>query len=151
MTKWLAPREQAVWRAFLEANQLLFDQIDRDLQRDSGIPHTYYEVLVRLSEAQGHRLRMSELASRSLSSRSRLSHAVNRLEEAGWVRRQACPSDARGWEAVLTDEGFAALKAAAPFHVEGVRRDLFDQLTPEQVEQLGEISRAIRDHLRSTR
>ena len=80
-----------MWRAFLEAHQLFFEHISRELQQESGMPHGYYEVLVRLSEAAGHRLRMSELADRSQSSRSRLSHAVGRLEEAGWVRREACP------------------------------------------------------------
>ena len=148
-TRWLDQDEQRVWRTFLEATQLFFDQLDRELQRDSGMPHAYYEVLVRLSEAEGHRLRMSQLADRSLSSRSRLSHAVRRLEEAGWVRREPCATDARGAIAVLADQGYAALAAAAPGHVEGVRRHLFDQLTPEQVTQLGEISQAVRDHLRT--
>jgi DNA-binding MarR family transcriptional regulator len=149
VTRWLDAKEQGVWRAFLAAHQLFFDQISRELQQKCGMSHGYYEVLVRLSEADGHRLRMSELADRSQSSRSRLSHAVSRLEEAGWVRREACHKDARGAEAVLTAEGFAALEAAAPAHVEGVRRHLFDQLTPEQVTQLGEISRAVEDHLRA--
>ncbi|MFN2517845.1 MAG: MarR family winged helix-turn-helix transcriptional regulator [Jatrophihabitantaceae bacterium] len=148
-SRWLSREEQRVWRAYLEANRLLADELERDMQRDAGMPHTYYEVLVRLSEAEGRALRMSELADRSRSSRSRLSHAVGRLEEAGWVRRQACPTDARGTVAVLTDEGFAALEAAAPGHVEAVRRHLFDRLTPAQVRQLGDISRAVRDHLLS--
>ena len=149
MTRWLDADEQAVWRAFMESHQMFFDQIGRELLQESGVPHAYYEVLVRLSEAPGHRLRMSELADRSQSSRSRLSHAVSRLEESGWVRREACPSDARGAEAVLTEEGFAALEAAAPGHVESVRRHLFDPLTPEQQKQLGEISKVLSDHLRS--
>lgn len=149
MTRWLDAEEQGVWRAFLDSHLLFFDQISRDLQTAGGLSHAYYEVLVRLSEAPGHRLRMSDLADRSQSSRSRLSHAVNRLEEWRWVRREACPSDARGAEAVLTDEGMAALEAAAPGHVESVRTHLFDQLTPEQVRQLGDISVVLRDHLRS--
>ena len=111
------------------------------------MPHAYYEVLVRLSEAPERRLRMSELADATGSSRSRLSHAVARLEEAGWVRREECPTDRRGQLAVLTDEGFAVLAAAAPGHVEGVRRHLFDRLTPAQVEPLGRISEAVRDPL----
>ncbi len=149
MTRWLDAGEQEVWRAFLESHHRFFDQIGRELNQDCGMPHAYYEVLVRLSEAPGRRLRMSELADRSQSSRSRLSHAVSRLEESGWVRRETCPSDARGAEAVLTDEGFAVLESAARSHVESVRRHLFDQLTAGQVRQLGEISRAMRDHLRS--
>src|SRR5215210_5294661 len=124
-TRWLDAEEQRTWRAFLGATQLLFEQLDRELQRDAGMPHAYYEILVRLSEAPGRVLRMSELADRSGSSRSRLSHAVSRLEDLGWVRREECPTDRRGLLAVLTDEGAAVLAAAAPGHVEAVRRQLF--------------------------
>jgi len=148
MTRWLDAEEQRAWRAFLSATQLLNTQLDRELQRDSGIPHTYYEILVRLSEAPGRVLRMSELANVAESSRSRLSHAVARLEEAGWVRRESCPTDRRGAFARLTDEGFAALEAAAPAHVASVRRHLFDRLTPEQVRQLAAISGAVLAGLR---
>src|SRR5438093_10498745 len=111
MTRWLDDEEQQTWRAFLTANRLLFDQLDRELQHESGIPHAYYEILARLSEAPDRTLRMSELADRSLSSRSRLSHAVTRLEALGWVRRDACPTDRRGALAALTDTGFEALAA----------------------------------------
>src|SRR5436190_257236 len=88
-------------------------------------------------------MRMRDLAARWLSSRSRLSHAVSRLEEAGWVRLETCPTDKRGQLAVLTDAGFAKLDGAAKGHVGAVRCHLFDQLTPEQVEQMREISEAI--------
>lgn len=145
--RWLDEREQRAWRAYLNGNRLLTAQLDRELQQASGIPHAYYEILVRLSEAPERTLRMSDLASASVSSRSRLSHAVARLEEAGWVRRDSCPTDRRGALAVLTDEGFAQLAAAAPGHVEGVRRHLFDQLTPEQVEQLRAIFEAVGEGL----
>jgi DNA-binding MarR family transcriptional regulator len=111
------------------------------------MPHAYYEILVRLSESAGHTLRMSDLADACGSSRSRLSHAVARLEESGWVRREDCPTDRRGQLAVLTDEGYAVLKAAAPGHVEDVRRHLFDALTPTQVDQLRRISEAVLDTL----
>jgi DNA-binding MarR family transcriptional regulator len=142
-TRWLEAGEQRAWRAFVAASQGLFDQLDRELQRDAGMPHAYYQILVNLSEAPGRTLRMRELAERTCSSRSRLSHAVARLEERGWVRRESCPTDKRGALAVLTDEGFAALRAAAPGHVEGVRAHLFDRLTPAQVAQLREISEAV--------
>ena len=140
MTRWLDEEEQQTWRAFLGASRLVFEQLDRELQRDSGIPHTYYEILVRLSEAPERALRMSALADRSQSSRSRLSHAVARLEEQGWVVRRSCVDDKRGQVAHLTDAGFAALAAAAPGHVESVRTHVFDPLTPDQVRQLREIS-----------
>lgn len=143
MTRWLSEDEQRTWRAYLGATRLVFDQLDRELQHDSGLPHGYYEILVRLSEAPDRALRMSALADRSQSSRSRLSHAVARLEDNGWVRRESCPEDKRGQVARLTEDGFAALAAAAPAHVEGVRKHVFDPLTPAQVQQLGEISRAL--------
>jgi DNA-binding MarR family transcriptional regulator len=86
---------------------------------------------------------MSQLAEETAASKSRISHAVTRLEERGWVRRSECPSDRRGAFAELTSEGYAALVAAAPRHVEQVRRTLLDPLTPEQVGHLQEISEAI--------
>ncbi|WP_328348866.1 MarR family winged helix-turn-helix transcriptional regulator [Micromonospora sp. NBC_00421] len=147
MTRWLSPDEQQTWRAFLAASRALTDTLDRELQRDAGMPHAYYEILVRLSEVPGRRLRMSELADLTGSSRSRLSHAVARLETTGWVRREECPTDRRGQIAVLTDAGFAALAAAAPGHVEGVRRHLFDALSPAQVDQLRRISETLVAHL----
>ena len=107
------------------------------------MPHAYYEILVVLSEAPERSLRMSELAVRTRSSRSRLSHAVAKLEAAGWVQRKDCPGDKRGQLAELTDEGFTALDAAAPGHVEDVRTYLFDRLTPTQVKQLRSISEAM--------
>ncbi len=142
-TRWLSSAEQQAWRAFLTACQTLFAAVDAQLLRDSDIPHGYYEILVRLSEAPGRALRMTQLAEASTSSKSRLSHAVARLEERGWVKRTDCATDRRGQVAQLTDEGHAALAAAAPGHVAQVRRSLIDRLTPEQVEQLREISNAI--------
>jgi DNA-binding MarR family transcriptional regulator len=147
-TRWLDSEEHQAWRSYLAATHLLSAQLDRELQRDSKIPHTYYEILVRLSEAPDRSLRMSELADASESSRSRLSHAVARLEKTGWVRRESCPTDRRGAFAVLTDDGFMALAAAAPAHVESVRKHLFDRLTREQVGQLTAICDAIGAGLR---
>jgi DNA-binding MarR family transcriptional regulator len=142
-TRWLTGEEQRAWRLFLTATQTLFSAVEGQLQRDSAIPHGYYEILVRLSEADGRELRMSQLAEASTSSKSRLSHAVARLEERGWVERVNCPTDRRGQVARLTDTGYAALEAAAPGHAEQVRRCLFDRLTGDQVSQLAAISTAI--------
>jgi DNA-binding MarR family transcriptional regulator len=142
-TRWLTAEEQHAWRAFLTATQTLFSAIEAQLQRESGIPHGYYEILVRLSEAPDRALRMSQLAEASASSKSRLSHAVARLEERGWVERLDCPTDRRGQIARLTDAGYAALDAAAPRHVEHVRKSIFDLLSAEQVGQLTAISEAI--------
>jgi len=135
-TRWLSDDEQRAWRAYLEATNLLFDALDRQMQQDSDMPHAYYEILVRLSEAPGRALRMSQLAEAASASKSRASHAVARLEERGWVRRVDCPTDRRGQVAELTDEGYAVLVATAPGHVVQVRESLFDGLTPEQVAQL---------------
>jgi DNA-binding MarR family transcriptional regulator len=142
-TRWLSQSEQQAWRAFLNACRRLFPEMDAHLQHVAGIPHAYYEILVRLSEAPGRELRMTQLADASTSSKSRLSHAVARLEARGWVERLACETDRRGQIARLTDAGFAALDAAAHQHVEQVRRMVFDQLTPTQVGQLAAISAAI--------
>ncbi len=142
-TRWLDAEEQATWRAFLGASRAIFEELDRQLLRDAGMPLTYYEVLVRLSEAEGRQLRMHELARLSGTSRSRLSHAVTRLEERGWVARRDCPEDGRGAYATLTEDGFEALREAAPGHVEAVRTLLFDPLTAEQVATLGTISEQV--------
>ncbi len=142
-TRWLEDEQQRAWRAFLDAVQVLQRGLEAQLQDEADMPHGYYELLVRLSEAPDCRLRMSALADAAVSSRSRLSHAVAQLEQRGWVRRVACPEDKRGQLAVLTDEGFAALAAAAPGHVEAVRRLLVDRLTSAQLRQLRSISEAI--------
>ncbi|MEO8889480.1 MAG: MarR family transcriptional regulator [Jatrophihabitantaceae bacterium] len=146
-TQWLTPDQQRAWRAYLEATTLLFDALDRQLQADAGMPHGYYEILVRLSEEPGRAMRMSELAARTLSSRSRLSHAIARLEERGWVRRTNAPTDRRGQVAELTEQGLVVLAAAAPGHVGEVQARVISRLTPEQVGQLESIGQAIVDGL----
>ncbi|QKG22645.1 MarR family winged helix-turn-helix transcriptional regulator [Actinomadura verrucosospora] len=132
-TRWLDADEQETWRAFLWTSRLLSEALDRQLQRDSGMPHAYYMILAMLSESPGRALTMTELAAIVHSSPSRLSHAVNRLEEAGWVRRSKDAEDRRTTIAELTDAGFAALEKAAPGHVAEVRRHLFDPLGREQM------------------
>ncbi|MFD3511880.1 MarR family winged helix-turn-helix transcriptional regulator [Streptomyces sp. NPDC058657] len=148
--RWLTDEEQRVWRAYIHATTLLDDTLDRQLQRDAGMPHMYYGLLVQLAQAPARRLRMTELAKNAKITRSRLSHAIARLEKNGWVRRQDCPSDKRGQNAILTDEGYEVLRTAAPDHVELVRRAMFDRLTEEQVRQLGEIMRTIAEGLEPT-
>ena len=143
MTRWLDLDEQLTWRAFLSGVAVVQSGLDAQLQADSGMPHAYYELLVRLSEAPGSALRMSALAASAQFSRSRLSHAVGQLETRGWVTREPCPQDRRGQVAVLTPAGHAALERAAPGHVDAVRRLLFDRLTARQVRELRRISEAI--------
>jgi DNA-binding MarR family transcriptional regulator len=141
--RWLTPAELRAWLAWVATTTLLDGALDRQLQRESGMPHTYYLILAMLSDAPEHTLRMSELASATQSSQSRLSHAVTRLEREGWVCRRPCPDDRRSTFATLTAEGFAALREAAPGHVRTVRDNMFDALSAEQVEQLEGICRAM--------
>lgn len=145
--RWLDEQEQRTWREFLWGTRLLFEALDRQLQRDSGMPHTYYMILAMLSEAPQRTLTMGRLADIVRSSPSRLSHAVARLERAGWVRRSSHPTDRRATLAQLTDDGFNALAAAAPGHVATVRRYLFDRLTPEQVRVLRDAFTAVHQGL----
>jgi DNA-binding MarR family transcriptional regulator len=145
--RWLNDSERRTWIAFLYSHSLLLEQVEEDLQRDVGMPLAYYQLLVVLSEHPNRRMRMSDLAAGLLFSRSRLSHAVSRLEENGWLRRERCGDDRRGSYAVLTDEGFAVLEAAAPDHVESVRTHLFEQLSPEEARQLGALSETLVRHL----
>jgi DNA-binding MarR family transcriptional regulator len=141
--RWLTEPEQEIWRAYMAASVEFAAHVDRQLRRDSGMPMAYYEILVRLSEAPDRCLRMSELADASLSSRSRLSHAVSALEKNGWVERRPADDDRRGWVCRLTEAGFTALAAAAPGHVSTVREKLFDVLTPQQLDTLRDIGVAI--------
>ena len=141
--RWLDEEEARAWRGFLRMHQVLRAVLEGELTRDAGLSLADYEVLVRLSEADGRRLRMSGLADVLHWSRSRLSHQVARMQERGLLRREECPTDARGAFATLTDAGLAAIQGAAPGHLDGVRRHLIDRLTTEQVRALAEISEAV--------
>jgi DNA-binding MarR family transcriptional regulator len=141
--RWLTQDEQRAWRGLLESTRLLFEVLDRQLTVQASMPVGYYEILVNLSESPDRSARMGELAERTRSSRSRLSHAVDRLEERGWVKRDNCETDRRGQTATLTDAGSAALAAAAPGHVDAVRTHVIDRLTHEQIGQLEQITAAI--------
>jgi len=146
--RWLSAEQQAQWRAFRDGNALLNDALARQLDADSGLSLGEYEVLVRLSEAPGRTLRMSELADGLAHSRSRLTHTIRRMEAAGLVERTACREDARGVNATMTEAGWERLVAAAPGHVRAVREHLVDVLTPGQLEALGAAMQAVTDALR---
>jgi DNA-binding MarR family transcriptional regulator len=147
MVNWLSLDEQRAWRAWLSASRLLTDRLNRDLQEQQGLTVADYEILVWLSEAPERRMRMSELAERTLSSRSRLSHQIDRMERAGLVARYECTQDRRGSFAGLTDEGWTTLVAAAPSHVDSVREHLVDALTAEEFRALGAACQKISDRL----
>jgi DNA-binding MarR family transcriptional regulator len=148
MTRWLSDDEQQAWRAWIAASLLLPDRLSRELQERADISLPDYEILVYLSEAPDRRLRMSELADRTLSSRSRLSHQVDRLSDAGLVDRQPCSDDRRGYFAVLTPRGWDFLVATAPMHVESVREHLVDALTPEEFAEFGRLCAKVAEQLR---
>ena len=142
-TRWLDDEEQRAWRRLATVMTLLPAALDAQLQRDATLTHFAYFTLAMLSEAPGRALRMSELAARSSSSPSRLSHTIARLESRGWVRRQRATEDGRGQIAELTDDGFSALVATAPGHVDAVREYVLDALTPAQIGQVNEICTAL--------
>lgn len=138
--RWLDPAERAAWLATIGVTLLLPTALDAQLQRDAGLTHFDFAVLVRLSEAADRTLTMSELAGRASASLSRLSHVMSKLEKRGWVRRRRSAQDARATLAELTEEGHAVVVAAAPAHVERVRSLVFDALDHEEVAQLGRIA-----------
>lgn len=129
------------WRSYIIASRHLLEALDNDLDgHDLSMPD--YEILAQLSDAPERRLRMSELAEITLLSRSRLSHRMKVMEKAGWVKRESCPSDKRGFFAVMTPKGWKAIVAAAPDHVASVRSRFVDHLSnQEQVVLAGIFSR----------
>lgn len=148
--RWLTEDEQNAWRAWLEVSALLPDRLNRDLIEQRGITLADYVILVHLSEEPDRRLRMSDLADRTSSSRSRLSHQIDRMEVSGLVTREVCSDDKRGTFAVLTASGWDTIVAAAPDHVESVRRNLIDVLGPDRFTRFGRDCQAIAEHLRDT-
>ncbi|MBW3639979.1 MAG: MarR family winged helix-turn-helix transcriptional regulator [Actinobacteria bacterium] len=139
MTRWLDDHEQQVWRSFVTVQNRLDARLGRQLLADSGLSMADFEVLVVLSDVPDGRRRAFELGRQLLWEKSRLSHHLTRMERRGLVIREGCPTDRRGAFIALTPAGRAALEAAAPGHVEAVRRSLFDVLTADQVSSLGEI------------
>lgn len=140
--RWLDQEQQHIWRTYLLAVARINEKLDADL-RDFGIDLGEYEILVCLEEADERRLRMSELAEKVHQSRSRLTHTVARMEKAGLIMREACPTDRRGVWAQLTNEGFELLKAAAPTHVESVRSAFVEAVHPEDFRALGRAFEAV--------
>lgn len=149
-TPWLTEAEQCAWRTHLEVSRLLIYQLEKDLQ-PFGLTMNDYEILVNLSESDELRMRMSDLASATLQSKSRLSHQITRMENAGLVRRENCDTDRRGLYAVLTQHGLETMRKVAPHHVESVRRHFIDLMTPEALAQLRASLGPIAQHLRTQR
>ncbi|WP_280423391.1 MarR family winged helix-turn-helix transcriptional regulator [Nocardia carnea] len=138
-TRWLDERESRAWRGYLSMHTQLSARLHRQLQHDSGLSLSDFEVLVRLTDQPEPRLRVGELGQLLQWEKSRLSHHLGRMQKRGLVRREDCPDDARGAFIVLTEQGRTAIEQAAPGHVDAVRELLFDALTDEQVEAFGAI------------
>jgi DNA-binding MarR family transcriptional regulator len=125
--------EQLCWRTFIESSWALHTHLEDELRATTGLSMNDYHVLVVLSEAPGRRLRMGELAGRLVFSPSRVTYQISSMVKRGLVRKQACPDDGRGQEAVLTEDGMAALVAAAPSHLVTVRDSFIDRLDEEEL------------------
>jgi DNA-binding MarR family transcriptional regulator len=149
--RWLTDNQQAVWRSYIAMVRQLNEALERQLHEDSEMAMSDYVLLMRLSEAPHHQLRMSELATDSVYSRSRLSHAITRLESWGWVRRMGCDDDRRGTFAQLTDEGLAVLTAAAPGHATAVHDLMFEPLGDNGAAEFGDLVGRILDRLSQDR
>jgi DNA-binding MarR family transcriptional regulator len=146
-TQWLDPEQQRSWRALIMGMTLLIDRLDDDLRRGFGLSLTEYEILVRLSESEQRRLRMAQLADALAHSRSRVTHTVARMEASGLVQRSTSPEDGRGILATMTPKGHELLVRVAPVHVTGVRDNLVDLVSPEDLEAVGRVFNAVSDHL----
>ncbi len=140
---WLDDEELETWMVFVAMAMRLPALLDRQLQQDAGLSHFDYGILSNLSEAPDHTRHMSSLAGFANGSLSRLSHAVKRLEDRGWVHREPCPEDGRQTDAILTKAGWDKVVATSPGHVREVRKLVIDALTPEQLVQLRAIGRSI--------
>ncbi|MER7500004.1 MarR family transcriptional regulator [Nonomuraea pusilla] len=134
--RWLDETEMAAWRAFLSTSHLLERRIEEQLKAAAGLTHPQYEILVRLADAPGRSMRMTELARGVVVSKSALTYQITQLEKAGLVERATCPSDERGVLAVLTDAGLRCLERVAPGHLEVVRAYLIDRLSRAELETM---------------
>jgi DNA-binding MarR family transcriptional regulator len=145
--RWLTEEEARAWRGYRRMRSLLDLQITRDLASSSGLSDADYDVLSNLSEADGRRARLNELAARMFWSASRLSHHLTRMEQRGLIAREGCEDDGRGAVIVLTATGLRTIRAAAPRHVESVRRSFIDLMSEQQIAALGDIAEQVVAHL----
>jgi DNA-binding MarR family transcriptional regulator len=144
-TRWLDDDEQRTWRGFLRLQRQLIGQLNRQLQADSGLSLADYDVLVQLTDTPEGRLRPFALQTELQWEQSRLSHHLTRMQRRGLIDREECADDGRGAFVVLTDAGRSAITAAAPGHVDTVRRLFFDRLTPQQLATVQQMSEQVLD------
>ena len=144
---WLNAREDRAWRAFMHARDQLNAHLNQHLLQDAGLSGADYEILAVLSGVPEGRMPAQELGALVQWEKSRLSHQLTRMQQRGLVERSNCAEDRRGAWIRLTAQGRSAVEAAAPRHVESVRRYLFDVLSAEQVDALGSVARAVLDRI----
>lgn len=149
-TRWLDEHEQHVWRGYLTMNAQLAARLHRDMQADSGLSLSDFEVLVQLTDQDEPRRRVGELAEALQWEKSRLSHHLGRMQRRGLIGREDCTNDGRGAHVVITEHGRIMIERAAPAHVEAVRDLVFDQLTGAQVDSLATITDQVLRRLHAT-
>lgn len=145
--RWLTAEQEDAWRRYRRMRTMLDLELSRDLRQDSGLSDADYDVLTMLSDRPGRALRARDLGNRLRWSSSRLAHQIGRMEQRGLVARSTTDDDARGAVVTLTDSGWRTLLAAAPLHVESVRRNLIDLISPSELRTLDRIARKVLDHL----
>jgi DNA-binding MarR family transcriptional regulator len=146
--RWLSDKEMAAWFGYRRMRLLLDLQLGRELAGQHGLSEPDYDVLSNLSDTGRDGLRLSDLAAYMRWSKSRLSHHITRMQQRGLVERLECEDDGRGSVLVLTDRGRKAIAAAAPDHVDSVRRHFIDLLSNEEIETLAAVTHRVIDHLR---
>jgi len=145
------PERLATWRLFFESAWALLDVLDRELAAECSMPLRWYDVLVHLEEAPGERLRMGELGNQILSSKSGLTRVIDRMEEAGFVRRERAGGDRRVIEVVPTEAGVAALTAARPIHRRGIQEYFASHLDDRDVAAVSRALQKVHDEVRAAR
>ena len=148
--KWLTPTEESAWRKYIVASRRLLEALEDDLATH-GLTLSDYEILVHISEAPDKMIRMSELAEKSILSRSRLSHRIKYMEKQGWVKREKCAADKRGQWAVITRKGWNAIEGAAPDHVKSIRNRFFKNINKADQSNIaaafGKIENSLRNQI----
>ena len=147
-SQWLSAAESRAWRGFVEMSNGVRREVAQQLQRDCGLSEADYEILVRLSEEPSGSMRALELAEATQWEKSRLSHQIRRMTDRGLVTKGSCGNE-RHAHIELSAQGREAIESAAPKHVAHVRAMFIDALTPEQIDALADIARAIVHHLAS--
>jgi DNA-binding MarR family transcriptional regulator len=144
------PERLTAWRLFFESAMALTDVLDSEMERDAGIPIRWYDVLVHLEESPDG-VRMNQLAERILTSKSGLTRVVDRMEEAGLVRRVRPPHDRRAILVVITDKGTETMKRARRHHRDGIERHFSASLADKDIEALTRALEKVSAHARPLR